>query len=309
MAVAGEGCATLARGFKEDDGACSGNVQRIDATGHGDAEQVIAGAANEIVQTGSFASEDNYRVGREVEAVVILGAALVEADDPEIVLFEGFQRTDEVDDACEAEVLGGSRGGFDGDSAEGGGAALGEKDAIDAGAFGGAEERAEVLGIFNAIEGEDETGGGAAARSREEVFEIEEVALADDGDDALVSGGLGEAAESVAGLGAKFHPGGAAEGGEGGQAGILTAAKAFGGDADVIEAARAGAKGLFDGMETVQNLHRFFSLSLPELLNGLILGELPGEMDEPGSARRDGPYPSGRKTRTGQRLPQGFVRL
>ena len=38
----------------------------------------------------------------------------------------------------------------------GGGAAFGEDDAVDAGAVGGAEEGAEIVGVFYAVEGEQE---------------------------------------------------------------------------------------------------------------------------------------------------------
>jgi hypothetical protein len=42
----------------------------------------------------------------------------------------------------------------------------------------------------------------------------------------------------------------------------------------VVEAAGSRAQSLFDGVKAVQNLHRFPSLSLLEVLNRLILEEL-----------------------------------
>jgi hypothetical protein len=212
---------------------------------------VVAGAADQVVQARAFASEDDYGIGREVAAVVILGAALVEADDPEVIGLEGFEGTDEVDDAGEAEVLGCSGRSLDGGGAEGGGTAFGGQDAVDAGGFGGAEEGAKVLRVFDAIEGEDQAG----FCSGEEVFDFEEFAFAREGDDALVGGGAGEAGEGFAGLGAEFDAGGTAEIGNGGEAGVVTSAEAFLGDADVIETARAGSEGLFDRMEAVEYIH------------------------------------------------------
>ena len=50
--------AALAGGFVEDDGSCGGDVERTDAAGHGDAQQMVAGAADKIVQAGAFAAED-----------------------------------------------------------------------------------------------------------------------------------------------------------------------------------------------------------------------------------------------------------
>ena len=150
--------AALAEGFVEDDGSGGGDVEGADAAGHGDAQQVVAGAADEVVEAGAFAAEDEDAVAGEVELVVVGLAALVETDDPDIALLEVFKSADEVDDAGDAEVLGCSGAGFYGDGAERGGAALGEDDAVDAGAVGYAEERAEILRVFNAVEGEEQAG-------------------------------------------------------------------------------------------------------------------------------------------------------
>ena len=66
--------------------------------------------------------------------------------------------------------------------------------AVDAGAIGNAEERAKVLRVFNAVEGEDEASGGFACgrAGREEVFEGEKFLRADERDYALMRGGFGE---------------------------------------------------------------------------------------------------------------------
>jgi len=245
------GDTALAGGFKEYDRAGGRDIERCHLSCHGDAQEVVAGAANQVMQARTFAAEDDYGIGREVAAVVILGAAFVEADYPKVMGLEGFEGADEVDDAGEAEVFGGSGGGLNGCGAERRGTALGGQDAVDAGGFGGAEEGAEVLRIFDAVEGEDQAG----FCSGEEVFDFEEFAFAHEGDNALVGGGTGEAGEGFAGLGADFDPGGTAKIGNGSEAGVVTSAEAFLGDADVIETASAGPEGLFDRMEAVENIH------------------------------------------------------
>ena len=160
---------------------------------------MIAGAAHEIVEAGAFASEDDDEIAGEIELVVCRRAAFVETDDPEIVALEFFKSADEVDDTGDAEVLGGAGAGFDGDGAQGGGAALGEKDAIDARAIGDAKKSAEVLRVFNAVEREEEPGGSfAGGIGLEEVFDGERFLRADKRDDALVRGGLGGEGELLA---------------------------------------------------------------------------------------------------------------
>ena len=208
---------------------------------------MVAGAAYEVVQSCSLTSKHNHRIGPEIVAVVIPCAAFVESDAPDIVFFEGLEGADEVNDAGQAEMLGGAGGGFDGDGAEGGGTAFGKEDAVDSGSFGGAEDGSEVLGVFDAVEGEDEAG----FRTFEDVFGGEEFALTNDGDDALVAGGSGDAGEGVAGFGSDRDFGGAAEVDDGLEALVVTFLR----DADMVEAAGAGAEGLFDGVQAVDNFH------------------------------------------------------
>ena len=48
---------------------------------------MVAGAADKIVQSGAFAAKHQNAVASEVELVVVRGAALVESNDPDILLF------------------------------------------------------------------------------------------------------------------------------------------------------------------------------------------------------------------------------
>ena len=245
------GEAALAEGFVEDDGSGGGDVEGADAAGHGDAEEMVAGAADEVVEAGAFATEDEDAVAGEVELVVVGLAALVETDDPDVALLEVFEGAHEVDDAGDAEVLGGAGACLDGDRAERCGASLGEDDAVDAGAVGYAEESAEILRVFNAVEREKEAAGGGGLAGGEEVFDGEEFLGADEGHDALMGGGFGEEGELLAGVLADADAGLAEGVDELFQAKIV----AFAGDQNVIEAAAAGLEGFFDRVHAVENFH------------------------------------------------------
>jgi len=240
--------AALAVGFEEDYGSRGGDVEGADAAGHGDAEQVVAGLPHEVVEAFAFAAHDEGAVAGEVVLVVIHGAAFVEADDPDVVALEVFERSDEVDDAGDTEVFLGSGGGFGGYGAHGSGAALGHDDGIDSGAVGGAKERAEILGVFHAVEGEDEAG---RAGGLEDIFDSEELLGADDGDDALVGGGAGHVGEGFAGLGADADLEFLAEGDDGFEAFVA----AFAGYEDVVKAALAGFERFLDRVDAVESLH------------------------------------------------------
>lgn len=252
--IAAGGISALAEGFVEDDGSGGGDVEGADAAGHGDAEQVVAGLADEVVQACAFPAEDENAVAGEVELVVVGRTALVETDNPQILPFEVFEGADQINDASDAEVLGSSGAGFDGDWAQGRGAALGEDDAVDAGAVGYAEQSAEVLRVFDAVEGEQQTvracfcGGWAG---REQVFDGEEFLRADQGDYTLVSGSFGQLSELVAGFLADADAGLT----EGGYEVFEALVFAFAGYKHVVEASPAGLERLFHRVHAVQNFH------------------------------------------------------
>ena len=250
----GDGAAALAHGLVHDDGSGDGDVERADAASHGYAEEVIAGAFDELVEAGAFAAEDEAGVLAEVEVGVVGCAAFVQADDPDVALFHGFEGAGEVDDFGDADMLGCPGGGLGDGSGEWCGAALGEEDAVDACAVGGAEERAEVVGVFDAVECQEEAITGGADGCVEEVFEREEFAFAEEGDDALVVVGAGVAGELVAGFRRDTDAGGAG-GFEDAFETRVAAGFALAGDADVVDLSCSGAESLFDGVEAVQNIH------------------------------------------------------
>jgi hypothetical protein len=247
---ASEGITALTECFKEYDRAGGGDVEGADAAAHGNAQQVIAGAADEIVETCALAAEDEDAVAGKVELVVVRLTALVETDDPEVLALEFFEGADEIDDAGDAQVLGCAGAGLDCYGAQGGGAALGEQNAIDSCAIGYAQKSAEILRVFNAVEGKKQAGGSGGCGGVE-VFEGEEILGADEGHDALVSGGFGECGQLLARLLADADAGVAAEGDEALQALVV----ALAGDENVVEAAAAGLEGFLDRMQAVQNVH------------------------------------------------------
>jgi len=234
----GFGCgggAALAQGLVHDDGTSDGDVEGGDGAGHGNTEEVVAGLLDEVVKAGAFAAEDEDAVGAEVEVGVVGRASFVEAEDPYVGLLHLFERADKVGDAGDADVLGGPGGGFGDDGGDGGRAAFGKEDAVYAGAVGGSEERAEVVGVFDAVEGEEETVLRGGIPGGEEVFDGEKGALADEGDGSLMGVGAADAGELVAGFEGYSHIGGAAHLGEALQAIVF----ALAGEHNAVQPTRA----------------------------------------------------------------------
>jgi hypothetical protein len=215
---------------------------------------VIAGALDEIVKACALAAQNEDTIAGEVELVVIGFAALVETDDPEILLLELLEGADEIDDAGDAKVFCCASAGFDGNGAKWRGAALGEHDDVDACAVRNAEQRAEVLRVFDAIEREDEARL-AGSLWLEEIFDGEELCGANDGYDTLVCGGAGELGEVLARFLADTDVRLAAGFDEALDAGRLSGFEPLAGDHDVVKASAAGLYSFFDGMDAVESLH------------------------------------------------------
>jgi hypothetical protein len=150
-------------------------------------------------------------------------------------------------------VFGCAGAGFYGDGAERGGTALSEHYAVNACSVSNAEERAEILRIFYAVEGQQETrcSGFCCRVGLEEVFDGERFLRVDVGDYALMGGGLGHESQLLAGLLADGDACLPALRQQALHAGII----AFAGHQHVVKPAASGLEGFFDRVQTVQDFH------------------------------------------------------
>ena len=168
-----------------------GNVERTDAAGHGNAQQVIAGAAHQVVKPRALAAQHDNKIAGKVKSVVVAFAALVQTDDPQVLAFEFFERANQVDDAGNAKMLRRAGTGLYGSSAQRRGAALGKNHAVNPGAIGHAQQRAQILRVFHSVESQHETRCGRLAGSRhEEILERKKLLRVHQRDHALMRQGL-----------------------------------------------------------------------------------------------------------------------
>jgi len=242
--------AALAKGLVEHDGSGCGYIERADAASHGNPQQMVAGAADEIVQARAFAAEDEDAVAGEIELVVVARAAFVETDDPEIAALQLFESADEIDDAGNAQVFCSAGAGLDGDRAQRGRPPLGEHDAVDSGSISDTQQGPEILRVFNAIESEQQAAG-TRFESFEEIFDRERLLRANQRDDALVGRSLGQLRQLLARLLANAQTGLAAESDKAFKALVVPLA----GHKNLVKAAASGLDGFFDRMQTVENFH------------------------------------------------------
>ena len=214
---------------------------------------MVAGAADQIVKARAFTSQDEDAVAGEVELVVVGVAAFIETDDPKIVTLKLLERADEVDYAGDAEVLRCAGAGFYRDRAEWGGPSLGEDDAVDARAIGYAEKCAEILRVFDTVEGEEEASdaGFCCRAGLEEVFDGERLLRMDKGDYTLVGGGLGNEGKLLAGFLTDTDARLTAPSHQLFEAGVVALLSYE----DMVEAAASSLEGFLHRMQTVQNFH------------------------------------------------------
>ncbi len=73
--------------------------------GHGNPQKVIACLLDQVMQASAFAPEHEDAVAAEVIVGVVLAAALVEPEHPDVSLLHLFERPDEVRDPCDAHMF------------------------------------------------------------------------------------------------------------------------------------------------------------------------------------------------------------
>lgn len=148
---------------------------------------MIAGALYQVVQASAFAAHHEHAVACHIEAVVIGLAALIEADDPDVLLFQLLERTDKVHDTGDSQVFRCACARLHGNWTQRRGSPLGHDHAVDACSIGDAEQGSEVLRIFDAVEREEQSRLARIWRF-EEIFDGQQFFGADDRDNALMRG-------------------------------------------------------------------------------------------------------------------------
>src|SRR5581483_3569119 len=179
--------APLAQRLVQDDGARGGRVQRRDLPFHRDPHHLIATLEHEAADALALAADDDRGRAAIVDLVVEELAGLVGADDPDALLLERVDRLPEVRDLGDHQVLARAGARLRDRGRESDRAVLRDDDAVDAGAFAGAKEHAEVLGILERVDGEHERGLVERVEMEQELLELDARLALGDRHDALVA--------------------------------------------------------------------------------------------------------------------------
>lgn len=135
----------------------------------------------------TLAADDERQRPAQVDLADRQWCSLVGADDAKTVTMEVDERSREILDRDQPQVLGRPRRGLDRGRAERGCAAGREEHAVDAGRLRRAQERAHVLGILEVVEDEHERRFGCGAGRGEHVVQRGPDAGCHDEGDALMT--------------------------------------------------------------------------------------------------------------------------
>ncbi len=186
-----------------------------------------------LVQAFTFGAKNHRAIHLVIDLVVALSAALIQADDPNIAVLQLFERARDVGHACDGQMFGSSSRSLDRGACQSRGAPLGDDDSVSACAIGGANQRAQVVRIFDPVEHNDEAV--LAAMLLQQRVDVGILFSGGDRDDALMGVGVGQAIKLFAWKKAHLHAAGAAIVNQALHPFVMPLAR----DADVLEAARA----------------------------------------------------------------------
>ncbi len=171
-------------------------IERRNFPEHRNRHQEVAVPAHQIVQALAFGSEHDGAVHLVVDRIVGLLAALVQSDDPQIFPFQFFKRARDVGHLRDWKVFARARRHFRHCRRHCGRAALGNHHAIRPGSVGGAQDRSQIVRVFDSIEHDDQRM--LAAARRHDVIEIGILFCRSRGHEALMGGGAGDFVEFLA---------------------------------------------------------------------------------------------------------------
>jgi hypothetical protein len=112
------------------------------------------------MQAFALGAHDDDGFDRPIDGVICDLAAFIETIDKVAEVFERPQRLIDVAGADDGKVFEGAGGGFSHGFGEAGGTAFGDDDPTGSGGVGGTDDGAEIVRIFDAVEHDQEVGGG-----------------------------------------------------------------------------------------------------------------------------------------------------
>ena len=186
---------TVPSHLKEEKRGGNGDVEGRDVSAERNPDDAIAPLSHQPVETSTLAAEDEDDRRDEAALIVALASLGVRPDHPQSFPLEAFQCGDQVRDGSHGEIRRRSGGDAGHGRCETHRASPGDDHSMRARGLRGPDHRAEVVGIFDAVEGEQERSLVPLPRAREEVVQVHGRLGRPESRDALMRRAAAEAVE------------------------------------------------------------------------------------------------------------------
>ena len=189
---------SLRVGLEQEYRAGHSSVERLDGAPKGDPDEDVTSAAHRRPQALALAADHDGEWPAHVGIASGERSPGFGTENPQTPHMEIGQRTGEVVDGAQEQVLDSSRGCLDRGGCQRRLPMCGKEHAVDARSLGAAKERANVLGVLERIEREHEGRLTSLDRPREHVIECCVAARGRHHGDALVAVEAGQRGEGAA---------------------------------------------------------------------------------------------------------------
>ena len=170
----------LGNRLEQEDGARDRGVQRSDRAAHRNAHEQVRAASDGRAKALPLAADDDRKRTAEIRLPRGEWRLRLGAGDPEAARVKVGEGAGKIVDRGEEEVLDGARGGLDRRRRERRLAVGREQHPVDAGGLGAAQQRPDVLGVLERVEGEDERRLVPLDRPRKDLVQGRESPRIDD---------------------------------------------------------------------------------------------------------------------------------
>ncbi len=247
--------AALSQHLVERDSSRDRDVERAHVPEHRQRHDVVATLAHQAPDAAPLAAHDQRQRSLVVDLVPALAARGVEADHPHAARLERLERLREVGDARHADVFERASRGAAHHFGQAGRTPLGQQHAVGAGRLARAQDRAQVARVLDPVERHQQR---RVAQAAEQVLDLEQRLLRDDGDDALVRHAARQPVERLAPLEAQRHA--QAAGARDGVGDALVAQSLD--HQEAVEVARGRAQRFEHGVDAADEVHVCTSLEV-----------------------------------------------
>lgn len=149
-------------GLKKENGGGGGDIEGLDTGLDGDADGMVANGEETRVDPAALVAEEEQGGAGPIEVAIRGGGATCGGERFEVAGGGGGEQVRGGESGEEGEPKGGTHGGTEGLGGKGVGRSGEGESSVGAGGLGGAKEGAQIAGILDTVESDEERRAGKA---------------------------------------------------------------------------------------------------------------------------------------------------